>query len=400
MIHRFVSPPPSRRQGLAIRGLIGAVFAIVPAAQPGRAQSRDGLDVQRVEYAARAVKAKEVYPPRKWNIDYLPHYAPEQKVSGTLRIWGLNYIWEGGLMKAWEDGFHRYQPGVSFDYHMKYSSLTSIGALYTGVADLAPCRKINFYELEGFQRVFSHDPTEVSMGGSYDIGGWGPAVVFFVNVKNPLTKVTMRQLDGIFGAERKGGYQGTTWHPEVARGPEGNIRTWGQLGLTGEWRDKPINVYGPNNYYDTHWDIQRRVFQGGDKWNEKIREYTNYANADGSFHLGWKEFLAEIGARDPYGIAYAFMWAIQPGTKPLAVAAQDGGPYVQPTVETCQDRTYPMYGDNYWYLNREPGKPVDPKVKEYLRYVLSREGEQDLLDNGRLLPLPAAVAEEQLRKLE
>jgi phosphate transport system substrate-binding protein len=237
------------------------------------------------------------------------------------------------------------------------------------------------------------------MGGSYNIGGWGLAIDILVNKDNPIKRLTIQQLDGIFGSQRSGGYQGTTWNPEVARGPESNIRTWGQLGLTGEWADKPIRVHAGNNYYDTHWDIQRQVFGGGDKWNENMVEYTNYANPDGSFHIGWYD-LANAVANDKYAIGYDFPYAVNPGVKAVAIARDRSSPAFEPSEKTYQDMSYPLRSDNYWYFNRKPGTLVAPMIREYLRYVLSRDGQQDMLDNGRMLPIPAAVVAEQLAKLQ
>src|SRR6202000_1526247 len=94
-----------------------------------------------------------------------------------------------------------------------------------------------------------HDPIEISMfTGAYDVPGWNEAQGVFVHADNPLKQLTLKQLDGIFGTLRDGGWVGTTWHTEYpySRGADENIRTWGQLGLTGEWKDKPIHPGGQN----------------------------------------------------------------------------------------------------------------------------------------------------------
>src|SRR5262249_9066521 len=107
-------------------------------------------------------------------------------------------------------------------------------------------------------------------------------------------------------------------------------------------------------------------------------------------------------AHDRYGIA----WTVMPqakgidGIKAIALAPREGGPYVTPSVETFCDRTYPLVRNIYIYLNRKPGTPLDPKLSEFLRYVLSREGQDIVQKNGSYLPLTTAVASEQLRKLD
>src|SRR4030088_3826626 len=113
----------------------------------------------------------------------------------------------------------------------------------------------------------------------------------------------MKQLDGIFGAERAGGWEGTSWRPQNARGPEENIRTWGQLGLTGEWADKPIDVYGFSVRYNTATDFSDKVLKGSDKWNEKIQAYGNIVNPDGSRYIEGDQITDHLG-KDKYGLAY------------------------------------------------------------------------------------------------
>jgi phosphate transport system substrate-binding protein len=361
-------------------------------------QSRDALDVQRAR--ARTVKnrANRVYA-HQWNLDSLPRYVPEQSVSGTIRMWGLNYIGDSNLTKYWEDGFRKYQPDIKFAYNLP-TALIAIPALCLGAADLGPSRPITFDELLLFQRVFNYDPLEIVMvTGSFDVPGWAPSPAIAVHRDNPISRLTLKQLDGIFGAARSGGYQGTTWHPEVARSSSENIRTWGQLGLTGDWKDRRIHVYGVNLRFHVARLIERVVFKGGDKWNEDLSEYTNFAKPDGSLGRSRELFMADL-SKDPYGIAITYMSDLTPQTKVLALAAEAGGPYVEPTIENLQSRIYPLLGEEYWYLNRRPGQPLDPKLKEFLTYTLSREGQEAVGRDGKFLPLTAEVVRAQLKKLE
>jgi len=382
--------------GLLVAAFLGAALRAQPDATDA---NHDAFAVQRARTEHVTSRGKTVFYTNKWDLSGLPAYVPEQKVSGVIRMWGLNYLSDGLLAKYWEEGFRKYQPGVTFDLHL-YTALTAFGGLDTGLADLAPCRKVTFDDLEGFERMFNHDPLEITMvTGSYDIPGWANALGIFVNHRNPIDRLTFRQLDGILGTERTGGYHGTTWHPEVARGRDENIRTWGQAGLTGEWADKPINVYGLNLRYHQQIQIEERVFHGGDKWNERLREYANYAKPDGTMALAAHELMEDLG-NDPYGIAYSGMQNKSPKTKVLALAEKDGGPYVELTIENVRNRTYPLLGEEYWYLNRKPGQPVDPKLKEFLRYTLSREGQAEVMRDGKFLPLTADLVREQLRKLE
>jgi len=186
-----------------------------------------------------AAKRDKVFYTNKFNLDGLPQYKPEQKITGTIASGVLNYMTDGNVARYWEEGFRKYHPGVKIEWNTP-SALVAVPGLITGLADIGATRPITFDELLTYQRVFSSLPLEIEMvTGSFNVSGWAPALAIFVHKDNPITKLTVKQLDGIFGAERTGGWDRLTWHPEYARGPEGNIRAWGQLGLTGEWKDKP-----------------------------------------------------------------------------------------------------------------------------------------------------------------
>ena len=318
-------------------------------------------------------------------------------------MWGSNYITDGFLGGYWEAAFRKYHPDVKFDFHMK-TTLAAVPSLIFGVSDLGIGRKITFAEQELFERYTDRSPVEIEIAtGSYDVPGWQPGYGVVVQKDNPLTKITMEQLDGVFGAERAGGWDGTSWRPNWSRGPEGNIRTWGQLGLTGEWADKPINVYGLTLRYHQATEISDRVLKASDKWNEHLKIYANFVSKAGKLERGMNEDLAA----DKYGIGIVAApttnltgGASQPTQKVLAVAAKDGGPYIAYTLDTLQNRTYPLYDRIFAYADREQGKPMNPAVLEFLRFVLSQEGQAEVMRDGKYLPLTAEVANAQLKKLE
>ena len=379
--------------------LLALLLALSAATVSITAQERNGLDVQKARTAHVSGRAKKVYYTHPWDLSDLPPYKPEQQVSGTIREWGSNYFQDSNLNDYWEAAFHKYQPDIKFDYHMR-TALEAAPALATGVADLAACRLFTFSDEELYERAFNHEPLRILIAtGSYDVPGWSPALAIVVNKENPLAKLTMKQLDGIFGAERTGGYQGTTWHPEAGRPASENIRTWGQLGLTGKWKDAPIHVYGLNLEYGMARDFQQMVFNGGDKWSESLKEYANYAGPDGTLKIAAEQLMIDL-AKDPFGIGYSGVMFLNPGTKTLSIAEKEGAPAVPLTIETVQNRTYPMLLEVYYYLDREPGKPVDPKLKEFLRFALSREGQEAIAKDGKYLPLTRAAVDEQLKKLE
>jgi phosphate transport system substrate-binding protein len=385
-----------------LKPLISTVggLCILLCGATSHAQDRDALDVQKARNEhVRSRRDLVAYPPDKFDLTGLPHYKPEQQVSGTIRMVGSNYVGDGHVGEYWEEGFRKFQPKVTFKYELKSPS-AAIPALFLGVSDIGPSRRRTFEDLLAYERTMNTDPVEIVYAtGSYDVPGWSPAFGIFVNKSNPLSKLTMKQLEGIFGAERTGAWEGTTWHPERARTADQNIRTWGQLGLTGEWKDKPIHVYGVNLRYHQAVRFEDDVLEGSSKWNSDLREYANYGKPDGTLAIGASLLMGDL-AKDPYGIGYSEITFKNDGTKPLELAEKDGGPYVPLTLETVQDRTYPLHDQVYMYANRTPGKPLDPNVREYLRYILSYEGQEAVARDGKYLPLTNEVVEEMRKRID
>ena len=372
------------------------------SAQQGKT-STEGLDMQAARAKMMTERGKKIAYTSKWDLSGLPQYEPKQKINGSIRMWGSNYITDGFLGGYWETAFKKYHPDVKIDFHMK-TTLAAVPSLIFGVSDIGIGRKITFSEQELFERYTDRPPIEIEVAtGSYDVPGWQPGYGVVVHKDNPVQQVTMKQLDGIFGSERAGGWEGTSWRPHVARGPEENVRTWGQLGLTGEWKDKPINVYGLTLRYHQATEISDMVLKGSDKWNEHLKIYANYVSAAGKLERSMNGDLAN----DRYGIGIIAApttslgsGASQPALKVLPVAETDGGPYVPYTLETLHDRSYPLYDRIYAYTDRVPGKPMDPRVLEFLRFMLSQDGQAAVMRDGKYLPLTAEVAKAQLKKLE
>jgi phosphate transport system substrate-binding protein len=393
-----------RRRFAMSAASLALLAATVPNALAQQAkESTEGLDMQAARAKMMSVRGKKIAYTKSWDLSGLPKYAPKQKVSGTIRMWGSNYITDGFLGGYWEAAFTKHHPDAHLDFHMK-TTLAAVPSLIFGVSDIGVGRKITFSEQELFERYTDRPPIEIELAtGSYDVPGWQPGYGVVVNKDNPLAQVTMQQLDGIFGSERAGGWEGTSWRPNKARGPDQNIRTWGQLGLGGQWKDQPIHVYGLNLRYHQATEISDMVLAGSDKWNEHLKIYANYVSTAGKLERGMNVDLAN----DRYGIGIIAAptsnlggGASEAPLKVLPVAATDAGPYVPYTLDTLHDRSYPLYDRIYAYVDRVPGQPMDPKVLEFLRFVLSQEGQAAVMRDGKYLPLTAEVANAQLKRLE
>jgi phosphate transport system substrate-binding protein len=323
----------------------------------------------------------------------LPDYRPEQRVSGVLRSRGSDQM--AALMKRWEKGFNKYQPGIQFADTLAGSASGMYG-LEMRTADIAVMgRPINPYERYGsYERSWVY-PVEIEVAtGSFEAPRKSPAYAILVHKDNPIAQLTLKQLDGIFGAERNGGWNALTWDVDAARTSAENIRTWGQLGLGGPWAAQPIHVYGPPLLgAGSITFFQSRVLHGGDTWNEDLHEYADR-----------KQMIADLG-KDPYGIAYTALGYRSGDVKPVSIAETSAGPFVKLTRKSVMDRSYPLSRPVYivYTIDNEKSEiadpRVDPKVKEFLRYILSRQGQQDVLRDGAYLPLPLATVKRQLKKL-
>jgi phosphate transport system substrate-binding protein len=199
-------------------------------------------------------------------------------------------------------------------------------------------------------------------------------IVFIVNKDNPLTEITYPQLDAIYSATHN-------------RGIKEPITKWGQLGLTGEWADKPIRAWGVEvpNGYDTF--VNLHVLANG-QWRDGIQSQHTVIP------------LSDKVAEDKYAISYTGLaWNTNPGTKVLSLAVHPGDAPIAPTFDNVAAQKYPLSRTIYMFVNREPGQPLSPVLREFLRYALSREGQQAVVEDGIFTPLPAALDAKEAEKL-
>jgi phosphate transport system substrate-binding protein len=319
----------------------------------------------------------------------LPPYQPQQQVSGRIRITGhgaIGHDYIASLVKAWEEGFARTQPGVTFDTQL-VGTASAIGSLYAGTADLALMgREIWPMELTAFDEVFHYPPLGVDVvTGSYDVRNKDFALVVFVNKENPLQHLTFAQIDAIFDAEHR-------------TSPK-SIHTWGELGLTGEWKDKPIHTLGFPISRGFGYYMEQTVFGGSRKWTCDLKEFPDVRQPDGKLLDGGQQILDAL-AQDKYAIGYASMFYKNAGVKPLALKRGNADDFVAVSRDSVMDHTYPLTRVISVYLNRAPGTDVDPKLKEFMRYILSREGQAAAEQDGGYLPLTPTLAERERHKLD
>jgi phosphate transport system substrate-binding protein len=395
---------------LTIRFIAALIAALlVPAFASGQtsSQSQPTEESKRLPTGSAAerkarmqARANSPAYTKKFDLSGLPSYVPEDKPSGTLRICGNNYIGDAPLGGWWKEAFGKVQPGIKIEYNLP-SAAIAIPCMYMGHADIGINHEPSFYDYLGFLRLKGYEPTGFSVfTGSYNYVGWQNNLVIIVNKDNPITKITMKQLDGIFGSVRDGGWVGSNWHPEMKRGADQDLRNWGQMGLGGEWASRHITPHGYALRYATAIEFSNKVLQASDKWNGDLHTYANYKRPDFTTYLEADQIFDNI-RKDPAAIGYArYHDGFPSDIKILAVAKDDNSPAVPYTIDTLQNRSYPLWGDQSFWVSVKPGEKMDPKVREFIRFVLSREGQELVQKDGKYLPLTAEVVREELKKLK
>ena len=322
---------------------------------------------------------------RPQDLSRLSPYQPRQQVSGTLRSWGHGYL--KTVMSYWEADFKRYQPGITFEDTL-VSSAAAMAGLYTGRADLGVlAREITPPEVAAYEKLTKQPVFGVQvLTGSFGNQDKVMALGVFVNTNNPVDELTFSQLDAIFGYERK-------------RGAPAVLRTWGQLGLSGAWRTRAIQPYSGLAFEAPGAFFSHAVMGGSVLWNGALRQFDN-VEAGGNRSVDAYQSVVDAVGADRYGIGIAGAGYKNPHAKLLALAVDERGPYIAASKDNVANRRYPLARPVRFYLDNGPAKAADPKVIEFLRYVLSREGQQQAVREGDFIPLTAEVAREELKRLE
>jgi phosphate transport system substrate-binding protein len=290
-------------------------------------------------------------------------YAKTSGVSGNLNSIGSDTL--NNLMTLWAEAFQKQYPNVKIQIEGKGSS-TAPPALIAGTAQLGPMsRLMKPEEIDGFEKQYGYKPTPIRVA----VDG----IAVFVNKDNPLKQLTMPQVDAIFSKTRKGG------------APD-DITTWGQLGLKGDWATKPISMYGRNSASGTYGYFKEHALYKGD-YKDTVKEQPGSAAV-----------VQGISA-DKYAIGYSGIGYKTSDVRSLELAAKDGGAYVADDSDNVYSGKYPLSRFLYVYVNLAPGKALDPLVREFLKFVLSREGQEIVVKDG-YLPLLGRHAAEELPKLK
>jgi len=291
----------------------------------------------------------------------LGSYAKIQGVSGNLNSIGSDTL--NNLMTYWAEGFRKKYPSVNIQIEGKGSG-TAPPALIAGTAQLAPMsRPMKKGELEAFENKFGYKPTAI--GVALDSLG------VFVNKDNPIESLSLNQLDGIFSKTRKGG--------------SSEITTWGQAGLKGSWANQPISLYGRNSASGTYGYFKDHALFKGD-YKDIVKEQPG------------SSAVVQAVTEDKGGIGYSGIGYRTSGVKAIALAKKDGEQAFEPTYENVLEGKYPLGRMLFIYVAKKPNEKLPALTEEFLKYVLSREGQEIVVKDG-YLPLPAKVAAKSLSAL-
>jgi len=295
-----------------------------------------------------------------------PELAPYKLVagvSGNLSSVGSDTL--NNLMTLWAEGFTKFYPNIKIQIEGKGSS-TAPPALIAGTAQLGPMsRAMKGTEVDQFEKKYGYKPTRVRT--SVD------ALALFVNKDNPIKCLTLAEVDAIFSKSRRQGYRE-------------DVTTWGQLGLTGEWAGKPISLYGRNSASGTYGFFKEHVLKNGD-YKDSVKEQPGSAS------------VVQGVTVDRFAAGYSGIGYATAGVRAVPLAAKAGGKCYAADPDNAYAGSYPLARFLYVYVNRAPGKPLDPLTREFVKLVLSKEGQQVVIKDG-YFPIPATIAKEEMSKVQ
>jgi phosphate transport system substrate-binding protein len=290
-------------------------------------------------------------------------YQAVSGISGSLSSVGSDTL--NNLMTFWSEKFNKFYPNVKVQVEGKGSG-TAPPALIAGTAQLGPMsRTMKNTEIDDFEKKFGYKPTPIRVAVD--------SLAIFINKDNPLECLSLPEVDAMFSKSRRLGFKE-------------DIKTWGQVGLKGDWQDRPISLYGRNSASGTYGFFKEHVLGNGD-YKDEVKEQPGSAS------------VVQGVTVDRFGIGYSGIGYATPGVKALNLSKQQGGACVAPTAENAYAGHYPIARFLYIYVNKPTDKPLDPLTHEFLKMVLAKEGQEEVLKDG-YYPLPAPVLEEDAKKID
>lgn len=292
----------------------------------------------------------------------LPAYKKVPGVAGNLNSIGSDSL--NNLMSYWAEAFKKEYPNVKIQVEGKGSG-TAPPALIDGTAQLGPMsREMKNEEIDQFEKKFGYKPTRIAVAID--------TLAVFVHKDNPVAELSLQQLDGVFSKTYKSGHA--------------DVKTWGELGVKGDLAARPISIYGRNSASGTYGYFKENALFKGD-YKDTVKEQPGSSSVVQSIS-------SEMAAIGYSGIGY-----LTSGVKavPLSDKGKNGDKAFAPTYENALSGTYPLARYLYIYINR-PKDGLDPLVAEFVKFVLSKEG-QDIVAKDGYLPLTPKMSGDEQKKL-
>ena len=292
-----------------------------------------------------------------------PKYVRVSGVSGNLSSTGSDTL--ANLMTLWTEAFKREYPNVNVEVQAAGSS-SAPPALTEGVSNLGPMsRKMKDKEIESFETRFGYKPLGVRVAID--------AVAVYVHKDNPIESLDLGTVDAIFSETRRCGSPKT-------------VRTWGDIGMTGSWAHRPIQLYGRNSVSGTYGYFKQTVLCSGD-FKNTVNEQPGSAS------------VVQSITRSLNGIGYSGVGYITSGVRAVPLSETSGEPAMPATKETASDGSYPLSRYLYVYVNRRPDTALAPLEREFLKLVLSAQG-QEIVEKDGYVALPAKAIQRELLRIE
>jgi phosphate transport system substrate-binding protein len=292
----------------------------------------------------------------------LPPYKAVSGVSGSLKSIGSDSL--NNLMTLWSEGFRAQYPSVQIEIEGKGSS-TAPPALVAGTAHFGPMsRPMKGAEIDAFEKKFGYKPAAFRTAVD--------ALAVFVHKDNPVKCLSLQQVDAIFSKTRKGG-------------ATADAATWGAVGLTGAWADKPISLYGRNSASGTYGYFKEVALFEGD-YKDSVKEQPGSST------------VVQGVASDKYGVGYSGVGYKTADVRSVPISATQGGECFDALAENAYAGNYPIARFLYVYLNKGPNQKLEPLRGEFVKYVFSKQGQEAVVKDG-YFPVTAPIVAEDLKAL-
>lgn len=293
----------------------------------------------------------------------LPAYQKTAGVSGNLSSVGSDTL--ANLMTLWAESFKRVYPNINVQIQAAGSS-TAPPALAENTSSLGPMsRLMKDSEVETFEKKFGYKPTAIAVAID--------ALAVFVHKDNPVEGLTIPQVDAIFSSTR------TCGDPK-------NIDLWGDIGLTGSWTEREIQLYGRNSVSGTYGYFKSKALCKGD-FKNTVNEQPGSAS------------VVQSVSTSVNGIGYSGIGYTTSSVRAVPLSRAAGQAFVPANPDNAISGSYPLSRFLYVYVNKTPGKPLPPMTREFIKLVLSHTGQEVVLKDG-YIPLPARVAARELAKIQ